>query len=80
MRREAIANNDPSTRVNSATLTSELASVVNVIEREHVNLLLTDLLPYFGNRIEISEHDLPRDYTVETLEKVAAPPCRSWLD
>ena len=41
------------------------------------DLLVPNLLSYYGNRIEINEQDIPMDYRVEGTELVVAPPYRS---
>ncbi len=40
------------------------------------NLLIPDLLPYYGNRLRIDDRDLPLDFTVGATEQVIAPPYR----
>jgi outer membrane usher protein len=44
--------------------------------REGGDLLVTDLLPYYGNRLSISDQDVPLDYEIQATEKVVAPPYR----
>jgi outer membrane usher protein len=39
-------------------------------------LLVPNLLPYYGNRIGISDQDIPLDYTVGATERVVASPLR----
>lgn len=40
------------------------------------NLVIPNLLPYYGNRLSIGDSDLPVDYSVEQTERVVAPPLR----
>ena len=40
------------------------------------NLLIPNLIPYYGNRISISDQDLPINYSINITEKVIAPPLR----
>jgi outer membrane usher protein len=40
------------------------------------NVLIPDLLPFYGNRLAINDSDLPLDYTVGVTEQVIAPPFR----
>jgi outer membrane usher protein len=40
------------------------------------NLLVPDLLPYYGNRVSIADSDLPLDYDIDATEKLVAPPYR----
>jgi outer membrane usher protein len=40
------------------------------------NLLVPNLLPYYGNRLSIADSDLPLDYDIGATEKVVAPPYR----
>jgi outer membrane usher protein len=40
------------------------------------NLLVPNLLPYYGNKLSISDKDVPLDYNIATIEKVVAPPYR----
>lgn len=40
------------------------------------NLLVPNLLPYFGNRLSIADEDVPIGYVVEEREIVVAPPAR----
>jgi outer membrane usher protein len=40
------------------------------------DLLIADLLPYYGNRLRIADQDLPLDYSVTAVERVIAPPQR----
>ena len=35
-----------------------------------------NMVPYYGNRISINEHDVPMDYRVDATEKTVAPPFR----
>ena len=42
----------------------------------HGDVLVPDLMPYYGNRLGINDQDLPLDYQIETTEKVVAPPYR----
>lgn len=39
-------------------------------------LFVPDLLPYYGNRISISDVDLPPDVGIESTERIVAPPFR----
>jgi outer membrane usher protein len=39
-------------------------------------LLVTDLLSYYGNHLSISDLDVPLDYAIDATEKVVAPPHR----
>jgi hypothetical protein len=40
------------------------------------DLLVTDLLPYYGNVLGIEDSDLPLDYDVQETRRVVAPPYR----
>ncbi len=40
------------------------------------NLLVPELIPYYGNRLSIADDDLPLDYKVGETEKLLAPPLR----
>ena len=40
------------------------------------NLLVPNLLPYFGNRISIADQDVPLEYTLGATEQLVAPPVR----
>ncbi len=40
------------------------------------NLLVPNLISYYGNRLSINDADLPLDYRIDTSEYVAAPPYR----
>jgi len=40
------------------------------------NLFVPNLLPYYGNRLSISDRDVPLSYTVAATEKLVAPPFR----
>ena len=40
------------------------------------NLFVPNLLPYYGNRLSISDKDVPLSYTVAATEKLVAPPFR----
>jgi outer membrane usher protein len=40
------------------------------------DLLVTDLLSYYGNRLSIEDQDIPLDYSIDATEKVIAPPHR----
>lgn len=40
------------------------------------DLLVPNLLPYFGNRLSIADEDVPIGYVVEERERVVAPPAR----
>ena len=40
------------------------------------NLLVPNLLPYYGNKLSISEKDIPINYNTDSLEKIVAPPYR----
>ncbi len=39
-------------------------------------LVVTDLLPYYGNRIRIDDRDIPITYRIGRTERVIAPPLR----
>jgi outer membrane usher protein len=41
------------------------------------NLLIPNLLPYYGNRISIDDQDIPIDYGVEATEETIAPSNRA---
>jgi outer membrane usher protein len=43
---------------------------------ESGDLLVPDLLSYYGNRLSISDQDVPLDYSIEATEKVVSPPHR----
>ncbi|HVE65886.1 MAG TPA: fimbria/pilus outer membrane usher protein, partial [Thermoanaerobaculia bacterium] len=40
------------------------------------DLLVTDLLSYYGNRVSISDQDVPIDHVIDATEKIVAPPHR----
>jgi outer membrane usher protein len=40
------------------------------------NLLIPDLLPYYGNQLDIEDTDIPIDYTVPDVRITLAPPYR----
>jgi outer membrane usher protein len=40
------------------------------------NLLIPTLLPYYGNRIRVSDEDIPIDYRIDETERLVAPPFR----
>lgn len=40
------------------------------------NLLVPNLLPYYGNPLRINDQDIPLTYDVQDVEKVVAPPSR----
>ena len=40
------------------------------------DLLVTDLLSYYGNRVSISDQDVPMDHAIDATEKIVAPPHR----
>ncbi len=40
------------------------------------DLLVPDMLPYYGNRLRIADTDVPRDYSIGQTEKTVAPPYR----
>jgi len=42
----------------------------------HGDLMVPSLLPYYGNRIAVNDHDIPFDRTMPTLERTIAPPDR----
>ena len=40
------------------------------------NLLIPDLLPYYGNQLNISDSDVPIDYAISKVSLMLAPPYR----
>jgi outer membrane usher protein len=40
------------------------------------NLFVPSLLPYYGNKLSISDKDIPLNYTIDATDKVVAPPFR----
>ncbi len=40
------------------------------------NLLVPNLLPYYGNPLRINDRDIPLTYAVQEVERVVAPPSR----
>jgi outer membrane usher protein len=40
------------------------------------NLLVPNLLPYYGNRLSIADQDVPMDRVIDSTEEVVAPPPR----
>jgi outer membrane usher protein len=40
------------------------------------NLLVPNLLPYYGNKLSISDKDIPLNYNIPTIDKIVAPPYR----
>jgi outer membrane usher protein len=40
------------------------------------NLLVPNLLPYYGNKLSISDKDIPLNYNIPTIDKIIAPPYR----
>lgn len=43
---------------------------------ERGDLLIPDLLSYYGNRLSISDPDVPVDFSIDATERVVAPPFR----
>jgi outer membrane usher protein len=43
---------------------------------ERGNLLVPNLLPYYGNRLRIDDRDVPLQYDVQAVEATVAPPFR----
>jgi outer membrane usher protein len=41
------------------------------------NLFVPSLLPYYGNKLSISDKDIPLNYTIDATDKVVAPPFRA---
>ena len=39
-------------------------------------IVVTDLVPYYGNRIRIEDADIPMNYRVDDTERIIAPPLR----
>jgi outer membrane usher protein len=39
-------------------------------------LLVPNLLPYYGNRLGIADQDIPIEYSIDTTERLVAPPVR----
>ena len=50
----------------------------NLIGRtdSHGDVLVPNLLPYYGNRLSIDDRDIPLNYDVQDTEKTIAPPYR----
>ena len=42
----------------------------------HGDVLVPNLLPYYGNRLSIDDRDVPLNYEVQGTEKIVAPPFR----
>jgi outer membrane usher protein len=42
----------------------------------HGDLLVPEILPYYGNRVGIADTDVPQDYSIGETEKTVAPPYR----
>jgi len=42
----------------------------------HGDVIIPNLMPYYGNRLGIVDKDLPLDYQIESTEKTVAPPYR----
>ena len=40
------------------------------------NLFVPSLLPYYGNKLSISDKDIPLNYTIDVTDKIVAPPFR----
>jgi outer membrane usher protein len=40
------------------------------------NLLVPNLLPYYGNRLGIKDEDVPIDYSISTTERTVGPPVK----
>jgi outer membrane usher protein len=40
------------------------------------NLFAPDILPYYGNRLSVSDKDIPFNYIVDRVERTVAPPYR----
>ena len=40
------------------------------------DVLVPNLLPYYGNRLSIDDRDVPLNYEVQSIEKTIAPPFR----
>ena len=43
---------------------------------EHGDLLVPNLLSYYGNRLRIEDRDIPLDYDVQAVERTVGPPFR----
>jgi len=43
------------------------------------DLLIPNLLPYYGNRVGINDKDIPLDYDIGATEKLIAPPYRGGM-
>jgi outer membrane usher protein len=39
-------------------------------------LLVPNLLPYYGNRLSIADEDIPIDYSIETTDRLVGPPVK----
>jgi outer membrane usher protein len=39
-------------------------------------LLVPNLLPYYGNRLSIADQDMPIDYRIEATDRLAGPPVK----
>jgi outer membrane usher protein len=40
------------------------------------DMIVPNLMPYYGNRLGIRDQDLPLDYQIQSIEKTVAPPYR----
>lgn len=40
------------------------------------DIFVSNLLPYYGNKLGISDKDIPLNYTIDATERVVAPPFR----
>jgi outer membrane usher protein len=40
------------------------------------DLLVPNLLPYYGNRLGVADQDIPLDRSIDATEKISAPPYR----
>jgi len=43
------------------------------------NILVPELLSYYGNRLSISDLDIPAGYAIDATERIAAPPFRGGI-
>ena len=46
---------------------------------ERGELVVTDLIPYYGNRIRIEDSDIPIHYRIAKTERIIAPPLRGGI-
>ena len=54
------------------TLSNQVVGTTN----KNGNLLIPNMLPYYGNRVGIEDKDIPFEYNINATEMTIAPPYR----